>query len=123
MREPLDPAMFADCDEKPSPVRVGDKWTAKILICLRDGPRRFSELRGPLPRVTAKVLTESLRSMELDGLITRTVPAETPLRAEYELTALGRSLFEPMFAGWARAQPRDVELAGARRAYALHAVR
>ena len=122
MREPLDPAMFAECDEKPTPVRIGDKWTAKILICLKDGPRRFSELRGPLPRVTAKGLTESLRSMERDGLITRTVYPQLPLRTEYELTALGRSLFEPMFAGCAWTRSHGTELAGARRAYALRAI-
>ena len=105
--------MFANCDDRPTPPRIGDKWTAKLLICLRDGPRRFSELRVPLPRITAKVLTESLRAMERDGLITRTAYAEIPLRTEYELTALGRSLFEPMAAGctWNSAHRGQLTLA------------
>jgi DNA-binding HxlR family transcriptional regulator len=117
MREPLDQAMFANCDERPTPIRIGDKWTAKILICLRDGPRRFSELRVPLWRVTAKVLTESLRAMERDGLITRTAYPETPPRTEYELTALGHSLFEPMAAGCAWNQANGGQLSLARQTW------
>lgn len=99
VRQPLDPDLFATCSSATSPVRVGDKWTAKILICLRDGPRRFSELRVPLRGITPKVLTESLRAMERDGLLERTVHVETPPRVEYQLTPLGRSLLAPMAAG------------------------
>jgi DNA-binding HxlR family transcriptional regulator len=89
--------MFAGCATGVAmPMRIGDKWTAKIVTCLRDGPRRFSELRVPLRGITPKVLTESLRALERDGMVTRTEYAENPPRVEYELTALGHSLFEPM---------------------------
>jgi DNA-binding HxlR family transcriptional regulator len=89
--------MFAGCAPAGgAPMRIGDKWTAKIITCLRDGPRRFSELRVPLRGITPKVLTESLRALERDGMVTRTAYPEIPVRVEYELTALGRSLFEPM---------------------------
>ncbi|MFI7107869.1 winged helix-turn-helix transcriptional regulator [Nonomuraea sp. NPDC050227] len=103
MAEPLDPDMFAACVHT-APVRVGDKWTAKIIRCLEQGPRRFTELQVPLRGITPKVLTESLRAMERDGLLTRTAYAEIPPRVEYELTPLGRSLLAPMAAGceWSR---------------------
>ncbi|GAA5057713.1 DNA-binding HxlR family transcriptional regulator [Thermocatellispora tengchongensis] len=97
MREPLDPDMFADCRPVSSvPIRIGDKWTGKIIICLRDGPRRFTELLVPLRGITPKVLTASLRAMERDGFVTRTAYDEIPPRVEYELTPLGRSLLTPM---------------------------
>ena len=97
--------MFAECETVPVPMRIGDKWTAKIITCLRAGPRRFSELQVPLRSITPKVLTESLRALERDGMITRTVYAEIPLRVEYELTPLGHTLFEPLAAqcAWTRA--------------------
>ncbi|ONH35095.1 winged helix-turn-helix transcriptional regulator [Protofrankia coriariae] len=93
MKEPLRADMFDElCPSLLNPIRFGDKWAALILRCLEDGPRRFSELRVPLSRVTPKVLTQSLRSLERDGLITRTVlDARTTAHVEYELTALGRS--------------------------------
>ena len=73
--------------------------TAKIIACLRDGgPRRFSELQAALRGVTPKVLTESLRAMLRDGLVSRTAYEEIPPRVEYALTPLGRTLLEPMAA-------------------------
>jgi DNA-binding HxlR family transcriptional regulator len=102
--------MFAGCAHVTPPIRIGDKWTAKVIRCLEGGPRRFSELRVPLSGVTPKVLTETLRAMERDGLVTRTVHAEIPLRVEYELTPLGRTLLEPMAAccEWTRAHLPDL---------------
>lgn len=123
MTEPLDPDLFAGCAPGTPLIRIGDKWTAKILTCLRDGTRRFSELQVPLRGITPKVLTESLRAMERDGLLTRTVYAEIPPRVEYTLTPLGRSLFEPLAAScaWTRAHQaalldaREAQDPGARR--------
>jgi DNA-binding HxlR family transcriptional regulator len=117
--EPLDPDMFAGCaDHTGLPVRVGDKWTAKILVCLRDGPRRFSELQVPLAPITPKVLTESLRAMERDGLVVRTAHPGIPPRVEYTVTALGRSLFAPLAASCAWNAAHGEELQKARDAYA-----
>ncbi|MEV5705925.1 helix-turn-helix domain-containing protein [Actinoallomurus sp. NPDC052274] len=104
MTQPLDPDMFHECRDGAMPIRIGDKWTARIIRCLEGGPRRFSELRIPLRGITPKVLTESLRAMERDGFVRRTAYAEMPPRVEYELTALGRTLLEPMEAccEWSR---------------------
>ncbi|MFJ1896637.1 MULTISPECIES: winged helix-turn-helix transcriptional regulator [unclassified Streptomyces] len=80
------------CPSSAIPVRIGDKWTAMVVLCLQDGARRFSELRVPLAAITPKVLTATLRAMERDGLVTRTAHDENPPRVEYALTPLGRSL-------------------------------
>ncbi|MEV4428052.1 winged helix-turn-helix transcriptional regulator [Streptomyces sp. R-07] len=105
--EPLSPSLFRDpdCGVPAQPIRVGGKWTAMVLRCLEDGaPRRFTELRVPLHWITPKVLTETLRAMERDGFLTRTVHDENPPRVEYALTALGRSLIAPLDTAcdWAR---------------------
>jgi DNA-binding HxlR family transcriptional regulator len=116
MAEPLDPDLFADCSTERLPLQVGDKWTSKILVCLEDGPRRFSELQVPLRQVTPKVLTESLRGLERDGMISRTAyEDEVPRRVVYELTPLGRSLFEPLAAqcAWTRAHLTELREARA----------
>ena len=67
--------------------RISDKWTALIVLVLLDEPLRFSDLRIRVGGVAPKVLTETLRRLERDGLITRTAHAEVPPRVEYELTA------------------------------------
>jgi DNA-binding HxlR family transcriptional regulator len=103
--------MFAECGTSVVPlIRIGDKWTGKVIRCLEAGPRRFSELRVPLHGITPKVLTETLRAMERDGLLERTAYAEIPLRVEYELTPLGRTLREPMAAccAWSEAHFTEV---------------
>jgi DNA-binding HxlR family transcriptional regulator len=109
--------MFADCATIAAPMRIGDKWTAKIIICLKTGTRRFSELQVPLRGITPKVLTESLRALERDGMITRTVYPEIPARVEYALTPLGRTLFEPMAAQCAWTREHLPELLAAREAH------
>jgi len=92
-REPLSPDMFDPaCPSSVAPFRIADKWGGLVILCLQDGPRRFSELRIPLHRVAPKVLTETLRALERDGFITRTAYAENPPRVEYQLTPLGRTL-------------------------------
>ncbi|WP_418959924.1 winged helix-turn-helix transcriptional regulator [Streptomyces tritici] len=121
MSEPLDPAMFRDpdcTDRAAQPIRVGGKWTASVLRCLQDGTaRRFSELRVPLYWITPKVLTETLRAMERDGLLTRTAHDENPPRVEYALTALGRSLLGPLDAACDWARTHGTEIVEAREAY------
>ena len=76
--------------------RIGDKWTVLVVILLSNGPMRFSELRGGIGGVAPKVLTQTLRRLERDGLLTRQVFAEVPPRVEYTLTPLGRSLIGPI---------------------------
>ncbi|WP_238018108.1 helix-turn-helix domain-containing protein [Dactylosporangium sp. AC04546] len=92
------------CPSSALPFQIGDKWTGMVILCLEHGPRRFTELQAPLRAVTAKVLTETLRAMERDGLVTRTSYPENPPRVEYALTPLGRSLLDLIAAArtWSR---------------------
>lgn len=76
--------------------RIGDRWTVLVVGTLSDGPRRFSEIRRAVEGVSQKMLTQTLRGLERDGLVTRTVYAEVPPRVEYELTTAGESLRSPL---------------------------
>jgi DNA-binding HxlR family transcriptional regulator len=84
--------------------RVGDKWTVLVVSTLGDGPKRFNELRKALGSISQRMLTLTLRGLERDGLVTRTVFPTIPPRVDYELTRLGRSLLEPVseLGLWAR---------------------
>jgi len=84
--------------------RVGDKWTVLVVSTLGDGPMRFNELRRALGSISQRMLTLTVRALERDGLVTRTVFPTVPPRVDYELTKLGRSLLEPVsaLALWAR---------------------
>ena len=84
--------------------RVGDKWTVLVVATLGDGPKRFNELRKALGSISQRMLTLTLRALERDGLVTRTVTPSIPPRVDYELTRLGRSLLEPVseLGTWAR---------------------
>lgn len=83
--------------------RIGDKWTVLVVQTLADGPRRFNELRREIPSVSQRMLTLTLRNLERDGLVSRTVTPTIPPRVDYELTALGQSLQKPIcgLATWA----------------------
>jgi DNA-binding HxlR family transcriptional regulator len=75
---------------------VGDKWTLLIVGALSAGHRlRFTELQRHIPGISLRMLTVTLRHLERDGLVRRTIHAEVPPRVEYELTAIGRTLIEP----------------------------
>ena len=76
--------------------RVGDKWSMLIVMMLSDGPRRFSELKRAIDGISQRMLTLSLRGLERDGLVTRTVTPSIPPRVDYELTELGISLRDPV---------------------------
>jgi DNA-binding HxlR family transcriptional regulator len=78
--------------------RIGDKWTLLVVATL-DGERlRFTELQQRIPGISQRMLTRTVRHLERDGLVARTVHAEVPPRVEYELTATGRTLIEPAVA-------------------------
>lgn len=83
--------------------RVGDKWSVLIVGMLGDGKQRFSELRRSIEGISQRMLTLTLKDLERDGLITRTVYPTVPPRVEYELTPQGRTLLEPIqaLAAWA----------------------
>ena len=83
--------------------RIGDKWTVLVVQTLGEGPRRFNELRREIPSVSQRMLTLTLRNLERDGLVNRTVTPTIPPRVDYELTELGKSLQKPIcgLATWA----------------------
>lgn len=76
--------------------RVGDKWSLYVVRCLKDQPLRFNELRRSIEGISQRMLTLTLRSLERDGLITRTVYASKPPRVDYELTEIGITLVGPV---------------------------
>ena len=78
--------------------RIGDKWTVLVVVTLGDGPRRFNELRREIPSVSQRMLTLTLRNLERDGIVNRTVTPSIPPRVDYELTPLGHSLLRPITA-------------------------
>lgn len=96
--------------------RIGDKWTSLILIALGVRPRRFNELRHAVPDISKRMLTQTLRKLDRDGLITRHVSPSRPPSVEYRITALGRSLLRPlaMLVGWADRSHDRVKAARAR---------
>ena len=97
--------------------RIGDKWSVLVIMLLWHGPRRFSEIKRGVADVSQRMLTLTLRGLERDGLVTRTVTPTIPPRVDYELTGLGRSLAEPVQAlgHWAFEHLDDIE--GARASY------
>jgi DNA-binding HxlR family transcriptional regulator len=90
--------------------RIGDKWTVLIISTLSTGPLRYSDLQASITGISQRMLTQTLKHLERDGLVTRTAYAEVPPRVEYELTDLGRSLMDAVMAmaGWAAAHPREI---------------
>ncbi len=92
---------------------LSSKWSVDVLLALGDGPRRYHELLSDLDGISEKVLTQTLRTMERDGLITRLVHPEVPPRVEYSLTPLGASLGVPLKAlgAWGLSNGARVESA------------
>ena len=76
--------------------RIGDKWSVLVVMLLAGGPKRFSELKRAIGSISQRMLTLTLRSLERDGLVTRTVTPSIPPRVDYELTDLGHSLCLPV---------------------------
>lgn len=96
--------------------RVGDKWSVMVVMLLGPGPRRFNEIRRAINGISQRMLTLTLRGLERDGLLTRTVTPSIPPRVDYELTALGQSLRRPVDAlgEWAFAHRDEIDAARAR---------
>ena len=93
--------------------RIGDKWTVLVVQTLGDGSKRFNELRREIPSVSQRMLTLTLRNLERDGLVKRTVTPTIPPRVDYELTDLGRGLAQPVQAlgQWAFEHLPEIECA------------
>jgi DNA-binding HxlR family transcriptional regulator len=96
--------------------RVADKWTALVIHVLADGRRRFSQLEREIQGISQKMLTQTLRDLEHDGLVERTVYPVVPPHVDYRLTPLGRSLREPLEAlcAWAERHMPEIQASRAR---------
>jgi len=92
---------------------VGDKWSVLVVRILGRGPKRFSELKRTIEGISQRMLTLTLRGLERDGLVTRTVTPSIPPRVDYELTRLGHTLQEPVraLAKWAEQHRMTIQLA------------
>ena len=110
----LAPDVFsARCPARAALALIADKWAVLVARSLIDGPRRHSELRERIDGISQKMLTHTLRQLEHSGLVERRIYAEVPPRVEYSLSALGRSLREPVVAltAWAEVNARPVLMA------------
>ena len=96
--------------------RVGDKWSVLVVVRLTGGRQRFNELRRAIEGISQRMLTLTLKALEGDGLVTRTVYPTIPPKVEYELTDLGRTLLVPItaLAQWAEAQRPVIQVARAK---------
>jgi DNA-binding HxlR family transcriptional regulator len=103
-------AFLAACPSRMVFDRISDKWVGLLLAALADGPRRYSELGRKVAGVSPKMLTQTLRILERDGLVERTVTAAVPVRVDYRLTPLGdglhRTLLQVKY--WAEAHVDEV---------------
>ncbi|GAB38765.1 winged helix-turn-helix transcriptional regulator [Gordonia sputi] len=103
--------MAATCPSRVVLHRIGARWTVFVVTALSDGPMRFSALKAHIEGITPKVLTETLRALNYDGLVDRLDFGGQPPHVEYQLTDLGRSLLVPLAAvrAWAEDHVPDVE--------------
>jgi DNA-binding HxlR family transcriptional regulator len=110
-------AYLAACPSRLLLDRISDKWVTLVICSLEDGPQRFSEVSRRLAGVSQKMLTQTLRTLERDGLVTRTVTASVPVRVDYALTPLGGSLLDPIKHVKAWAERHVPEVLEAQRSY------
>src|SRR5262245_33521819 len=105
----------ASCRVRTVLNRIGDKWAIYVVDRLGQGPRRFSELLRGIDGITARMLTVTLRGLERDGIVTRTVHAAVPPRVDYQLTPLGETLLDTIgqLVSWADAHLVEIEAAQA----------
>lgn len=89
-------AVDPDCPVRDVLDRIGDKWSTLALVTLANGPRRFSAVQRAIPDISKRMLTQTLRDLERDGLIARTVFPTKPPSVEYRMTSLGETLLKPL---------------------------
>lgn len=102
-----------DCPVRDVLDQIGDKWTTLVLMTLQTGPHRFNELQRSVPDISKRMLTQSLRNLERDGLVSRHVFPTKPPSVEYRLSALGESLLAPLgiLVEWAERHHRQIRQA------------
>jgi DNA-binding HxlR family transcriptional regulator len=110
-------AFLAACPSRQVLARISDKWVTLILVALAGGPLRYSDLGRIITGVSQKMLTQTLRTLERDGLVSRAVTASVPVRVDYQLTPLGDSLMPAVNAVKAWAEEHISEIETSRAAY------
>jgi DNA-binding HxlR family transcriptional regulator len=102
-----------DCPVREVLDRVGDKWSVMVIVLLGQRTHRFNELHRTIDGISQRMLTLTVRALERDGLVSRTVHASVPPRVDYELTELGRTLLIPLgaLADWANIHRGDIQAA------------
>jgi DNA-binding HxlR family transcriptional regulator len=112
-RLPALPEVVEDCPVREVLDRVGDKWSVMVVVLLGQRTHRFSELHRAIEGISQRMLTLTVRALERDGLVSRTVHASVPPRVDYELTGLGRTLLVPLAAltDWADTHRGDIQAA------------
>jgi len=117
------PRTYEECTVAAVPMmevlgRISGKWSLYVIMALLQGPMRFSELRRHVQGVSQKMLTQTLRELEEDGIVHRTVTPIIPPRVDYELTGMGRELQDPLAAIHAWTIRNSAQVAKARKRYA-----
>ncbi|MFA5949238.1 MAG: helix-turn-helix domain-containing protein [Hyphomicrobium sp.] len=104
---------YPDCAVRCVLNRIGDKWSFLIILTLAKRPYRFGELKREISDISQRMLTETLRSLQRDGLVNRTVYSTMPLSVGYSLTEMGASILEPMMGlvRWAKEKQPAIEAA------------
>lgn len=110
-------AFLAACPSRQVLARISDKWVTLVLCALAAGPLRYRDLCRVVAGVSQKMLTQTLRTLERDGLLSRTVTASVPVRVDYQLTPLGESLIPVVNAIKAWAEEHITEISASRAAY------
>ncbi|MEV6231677.1 helix-turn-helix domain-containing protein [Saccharopolyspora shandongensis] len=110
-------AYLAECPARQLLDRISDKWVSLVLNALAGGPQRYSDLSRVIAGVSQKMLTQTLRNLERDGLVSRAVTPSVPVRVDYALTGLGESLLPVVQAAKAWAESHIDEIHAARTAY------
>ena len=111
--DPVPNVLDQHCESRQALNRIADKWTCLVVYALVDGPKRHGELRRTIDGISQKMLTQTLRSMEADGLVHRTVFDVVPPAVEYRLTPLGETLKAPLVAicTWAMEHLHEMQAA------------
>ena len=107
-----EPLLNDDCPLRQVINIIGDKWTLPVLYVLTQGTKRYSELQREIPDISKKMLTQTLRKLESDNIVKRTVYPVVPPKTEYSLTEFGNKLIEPLcaLADWAEEHKQELQL-------------
>ncbi len=113
-------AYVAECPSRQVLDAISDKWVTLVLSALADGPQRYSDLSRRIAGVSQKMLTQTLRQLERDGLLTRTITPAVPVRVDYHLTELGETILPVVAAIKQWSETHITEIHAAREAYDQH---